>query len=58
MLLTIRESAHYMKVSEPTVRKAIKTRGLSVVRFGRAVRIDQGSLDAWIRKETTSVAPH
>ena len=52
MLLTFQESADYLKVSQPTLRIAIKKRGLGVVRFGRTIRINKEHLDAWIRENT------
>ena len=40
-----------MKVSEPTVRKVIRERGLKVIRFGRQVRVPEKELESWFEQE-------
>ena len=51
LLLTMEEVAKRMKVSEPTVRKVIRERGLKVIRFGRQVRVPEKELESWFEQE-------
>ena len=43
-LLSIRESADYAKVSQQTIRRAIKAGHLKTYRAGRQIRIDETDL--------------
>ena len=43
-LLTVREVAQYLQLSEKTVRRRIETGGLVVHRLGRSVRIAEKDL--------------
>ena len=54
-LLTTREVAKILGVSPETVLRWIDSRGLPVVRLtSRALRFDEGELDAWIAERTTA----
>lgn len=46
--LTIREAAERLKVSQRTVRRWIDQGYLQVIKLGRTVRIDEGSLNGLI----------
>jgi excisionase family DNA binding protein len=50
-LLSVRDAADALSVSERTVRRMIATGELSVVRLGRSVRIRQLDLDALIGRQ-------
>ena len=42
--LTVKEAAAYAKVSEQTIRRAIKDGRLKYYKFGRQIRIDEADL--------------
>jgi len=50
-LLTVKEAADKAKVCTMTVRRAIKAQALPSLRFGRAVRIADNDLEAYLRRE-------
>ena len=50
-LLTVEEAARKARVCTMTVRRAIKSEMLPSLRFGRAVRIEETALDAYLRRE-------
>jgi len=52
-LLTVRQVAAYLSVSERTVRRLIATGQLRCIRIGRLTRIDPGDVSRWLsaRKE-------
>jgi excisionase family DNA binding protein len=52
-LLTIRQVAVYLAVSEKTVRRLIAAGRMRCVRIGRLIRIDPGDVSRWLsaRKE-------
>lgn len=55
-LLTYREVAKTLRVSERTIWTLVKRGVLPVVRFGKSVRIDPGDLAAFIARSKTRVA--
>jgi len=52
-LLTVRQVAAYLSVSEKTVRRLIALRQLRCIHIGRLARIDPGDVSRWLsaRKE-------
>ena len=52
-LLTVRQVAAYLSVSEKTVRRLIAMRQLRCIHIGRLTRIDPGDVSRWLsaRKE-------
>lgn len=52
-LLTVRQVAAYLGVSERTVRRLIATGQLRCIHIGRLTRIDPGDVSRWVsaRKE-------
>jgi len=53
-LLTVRETAEILRVSEITVRRHIASGTLQAVRIGRSVRVTQDSLDRVLHPEEQS----
>ncbi len=49
-LLTIADVARETQLSRATIHRVIKSKELTVIRFGRAVRIDRSDLEAWQMK--------
>jgi excisionase family DNA binding protein len=47
-LLTIRETADQLSVSERTVRRLIECAEIPALRIGGSVRVDAGELEEWI----------
>ena len=47
-MLTLREAAQRLNVSEKTVRRLVGNRELAAVRVGAQLRIDADQLEAWI----------
>jgi excisionase family DNA binding protein len=57
-LLTTREVAKILGVSPETVLRWIDSRGLPVIRLtSRALRFNQGELEAWLAERGTTAAP-
>ena len=55
-LLTLRETAEFLSVSERTARRLIDERGLPGYRLGQkgtAIRVDEGELEAWLRRDVS-----
>jgi excisionase family DNA binding protein len=50
-LLTARETARVLRISERTLHALTKSGEIQVVRFGRAVRYDPDVLKQWIEKQ-------
>ena len=55
-LLTYKQTAELLQVSERTVFTLVKENQLRAVRFGRTVRIDQDDLHAFIERAKTQQA--
>lgn len=49
-LLTIKEVAERLAVSEPTIYRLINRGELPTVKIGRALRFDEADIEAYIRK--------
>lgn len=49
-LLTIKEVAERLSVSEPTIYRLINRGELPTVKIGRALRFDEADIEAYIRK--------
>ena len=47
-LMTVREAARHLRISERAVRYKIAQREIAVARDGRIVRIDRRTLDQWV----------
>ena len=47
-MLTLREVAEYLRVSEKTVRRWVAQRRIPCVRLGRAVRFVRGDVFRWV----------
>jgi len=54
MLLTARQAARALSVSERTLFSLTQAKEIPAVRFGRAVRYDPTDLRAWIEKAKRS----
>ena len=52
-LLTLRDFARYLGVSEKTVRRWVAARRIPCLRLGRTIRFDRGDVFRWVsaRKE-------
>ena len=55
--LTVKETAEYLNVKQPTIRKWIAERRLSHVKLGRAVRIPRLAIDRFIEENTVPRLP-
>ncbi len=54
MLLTARQAAKVLTISERTLFSLTKAGEITAVRFGRNVRYDPRDLDAWIQSAKNS----
>jgi excisionase family DNA binding protein len=54
--LTVSQAASYMGRPISAIRRLILRRCIPVVREGRCIRVDQRSLDEWIRSHTFPAA--
>lgn len=52
-MLTLREIAERLNVSEKTVRRLVATRELAAVRVGAQLRIDADHLEDWISQASS-----
>lgn len=50
-LLTVAQAAEYLNLSDPHVRRAIRTGDLQAVRFGRAVRVRTSCLRTYLETQ-------
>jgi excisionase family DNA binding protein len=50
-IMTIKETAIYLKVSVPTVRNMISNREIPHFKRGQVIRLHRSDVRAWIRKE-------
>jgi excisionase family DNA binding protein len=50
-LLTVRDTAAMLRVSEKTVRRLIDNEFLPALRVGGSIRISADDLDTWLEKE-------
>ena len=53
-ILTVREVAEYLRMSETKVYRLVKERRLPVVRIGKAWRFRKDLLDDWLSQRTVS----
>lgn len=53
-MLTLREIAERLNVSEKTVRRLVATRELAAVRVGAQLRIDADHLEDWISQASSN----
>jgi excisionase family DNA binding protein len=53
-ILTVREVAQYLRMSETKVYRLVKERRIPVVRIGKAWRFRKDLLDDWLSKCTIS----
>ncbi len=53
-LLTVKDAAAYLSMSEQALYQLVHRRGIPVVRIGRALRFDLDSLDDWIQAHLIS----
>jgi excisionase family DNA binding protein len=53
-ILTVREVAEYLRISEAKVYRLVKERSLPVVRIGKAWRFRKDLLDEWLSQCTES----
>jgi excisionase family DNA binding protein len=49
--LTTAEVAALLRVSRPTVIKAVRERGLPAVQLGRVLRFARVDVDAWLQRQ-------
>ena len=56
-MLTLREAAQRLNVSEKTVRRLVANRELAAVRVGAQLRIDADQLEAWIALASSNGDP-
>lgn len=50
--LTLADVAALLRVSKPTVRKAVREQGLPALRMGeRVYRFSRAEVDAWIKQQ-------
>lgn len=49
--LTTAEVAALLRVSKPTVVKAVKEQGLPAVRLGRVLRFARTDVESWLEKQ-------
>ena len=55
-LLTINETADYLRLSRAKTYTMAATGELPAVRFGRSVRVPVAALDEWIKEQTQNPA--
>lgn len=56
LLLTVRETADRLRLSERTVRRMVASGVLPALRIGGSIRVDQAELDAWLYDEGDTAA--
>lgn len=49
--LTTEDVAKMLRVSKPTVRKAVEQQGLPAIRLGRVVRFERQAVEAWLAEQ-------
>lgn len=49
-ITTTKELGEFLKVSESTIKRAIRSGDLKVIRVGKGVRIEKSSVMDWIEK--------
>ena len=56
-LMTIKDAAKFLALSDSMVRKLLRSKQLNAVRIGRTVRIRADELDVLINGATSSASP-
>jgi excisionase family DNA binding protein len=56
-MLTLRETAGRLNVSEKTIRRLVGNGELAAVRVGNQLRIDANQLEAWIALASSNGTP-
>ena len=51
-LLTVKQVAEELSVSDNTVRRLIGCRAIAVVQVGKRIRVNQSALDEYVRSHT------
>lgn len=51
-VITIKQLAEFLQVSEITIKRAIKAGDLKALKVGRSVRIERGSVMEWLEQKT------
>lgn len=54
--ITVQEAADQLGVDSSTVRRLIDAGEVGAIRVGRVLRVDEGSLDAYIDRQTVRSA--
>ncbi len=54
-LLTYKEAAAFLTVSEATLRRWVMLRQVPFIKIGKSVRFDPAELEAWIRAQSVPV---
>lgn len=56
-MLTLRETAERLNVSEKTIRRLVANRELAAIRVGNQLRLDADQLEAWISQASSNGGP-
>jgi excisionase family DNA binding protein len=48
-LMTVKEVAKYLKLTDLTIRRKVKTGELPYIKMGRSIRFEKSEIDAWVR---------
>ena len=55
-LMTLEEVASYLRVTEKTIYRLLKRRGISAVRVGHQWRFEKAAIDEWLRSKSVRPA--
>ncbi len=49
-LYTVAEATEFLRLSDSTIRRAIRLKRLAAIKVGRAVRLAEADIDAWLNR--------
>lgn len=50
-IITIKQLAEFLQISEPTIHRAIKAGNLKSLKVGKSVRIEKESVMEWLKEK-------
>jgi len=50
-IITIKQLAEFLQISEPTIHRAIKAGDLAALKVGKSVRIEKESVIGWLQQK-------
>lgn len=54
-IMTIRDTAEYLKVSVPTVRKMIAKKEIPYFQKGQVIRLNRGEVNGWLHSKSINI---